>query len=79
MPHDIYAAPQQQLGANAASSTWNKTQIATLTKFAWRLSGARHFKVPLYTIEGHLLARLMNQRGSWTTGRQGAALPRTIG
>jgi hypothetical protein len=42
------------LGTAAASSSLPKRHSCRLTKFADELSGARHFKVPLYPIEGHL-------------------------
>jgi hypothetical protein len=40
--------------AAAPSSPAPNANSWRLTKFADELSGARHFKVPLYPIEGHL-------------------------
>jgi hypothetical protein len=52
-------------------------QARRLAKFADELSGTRHFKVPLYPIEGHL-----NTARGPTDGmadkRQGAALSRIL-
>jgi hypothetical protein len=43
----IYAAPQQSFACAALPEK-------TPAKFADELSAARHFKIPLYPIEGHL-------------------------
>jgi hypothetical protein len=66
--------------ASSAPACRNKRQPAGLVKFAGELSGARHFKLPLYPIEGHLA-----QRGLWPTGlldgvqRRGANFVHTRG
>jgi hypothetical protein len=53
-----------------------KRRVRRLTKFAGKLSGTRHFNVPLYPIEDHLAQPARAWMDSDGDRRQGVALSR---